>query len=156
MTRVILLALAAAGLAAPALAAPDWSKAPKKTIIVFYPGVASMEWALVNSEHSGARGMRKGETCASCHDEETAVMGKKIVSGQKLEPDTATVKGKAAAIPVTVQAAYDASNVYLRFEWKQPPAGEGKKMDQKNDVKVAVMFDDGKVEYGAIGGCWAS
>ncbi|MBK9595131.1 MAG: hypothetical protein IPO57_07135 [Rhodocyclales bacterium] len=48
MTRVILLALAAAGLAAPALAAPDWSKAPKKTIIVFYPGVASMEWALVN------------------------------------------------------------------------------------------------------------
>lgn len=156
MTRVVLLALAAAGLAAPALAAPDWSKAPKKTITVFYPGVASMEWTLVGTEHGGAHGMRRGETCASCHDEETADMGRKIVSGQKLEPDTAAVKGKAAAIPVTVQAAYDASNVYLRFEWKQPPAGEGKKMDQKNAVKVAVLFDDGKVEYGAIGGCWAS
>lgn len=70
MTRVVLLALAAAGLAAPALAAPDWSKAPKKTITVFYPGVASMEWTLVGTEHGGARGMRRGETCASCHDEE--------------------------------------------------------------------------------------
>ena len=50
MTRVVLLALAAAGLAAPALAAPDWSKAPKKTITVFYPGVASMEWTLVGTE----------------------------------------------------------------------------------------------------------
>lgn len=84
MTRVVLLALAAAGLAAPALAAPDWSKAPKKTITVFYPGVASMEWTLVGTEHGGARGMRRGETCASCHDEETADMGRKIVSGQKL------------------------------------------------------------------------
>jgi len=156
MTPRILLALAAIGAAFPAIAAPDWSKAPKKTITVFYPGVASMEWTLVGTEHGGARGMRKGETCASCHDEETAEMGKKIVSGQKLEPDAASVKGKAAAIPVTVQAAYDASNIYLRFEWKQPPAGEGKKMDPKSAVKVAVMFDDNKIEYGAIGGCWAS
>lgn len=156
MTPRILLALAAVGVAIPAIAAPDWSKAPKKTITAFYPGVASMEWTLVGTEHGGARGMRKGETCASCHDEETAEMGKKIVSGQKLEPDVASVKGKAAAIPVTVQAAYDASNLYLRFEWKQPPAGEGKKMDPKSAVKVAVMLDDGKVEYGAIGGCWAS
>ena len=155
MKRHALLA-AAATLASTAFAAPDWSKAPKKTITVFYPGVASLEWALIGTEHGGARGMRKGETCASCHDEEAAEMGKKMVGGQKLEPDAAAVKGKAAAIPVTVQAAYDAGNIFLRFEWKQPPAGEGKKMDQKSAVKVAVMFDDGKVEYGAIGGCWAS
>lgn len=153
MKRQAMLAFATAALASTALAAPDWSKAPKKTITVFYPGVASMEWTLVGTEHGGARGMRKGENCASCHDEEAAEMGKKIVSGQKLEPDLATVKGKAAAIPVTVQAAYDASNVYLRFEWKRPPAGDGKIMDKKNAVKVAVMFDEGKVEYGAIDGC---
>jgi len=123
---------------------------------VFYPGVASMEWTQVGTEHGGARAMRNGENCASCHDEETADMGKKIVSGQKLEPDAASVKGKAASIAVAVQAAYDATNFYLRFAWKQPPSAGGKKMDEKNAVKVAVMLDDGKVEYGAMGGCWAS
>jgi cytochrome c-type protein NapC len=161
MTRKPMIAATAAALAAAltagaAWAAPDWSKAPKKTIGVCFPGVGSMEWTLTGTEHGGARGMRKGETCASCHDQETADMGKKIVSGQKLEPDAASVKGKAPQIPVTVQAAYDASNLYLRFEWKQPPAG-GKKIDQKNAVKLAVMFEEGgKVEWAAMGGCWAT
>jgi len=100
--------------------------------------------------------MRKGETCANCHHEEASDMGKKIVTGQKLEPDAAAVKGKAPAIPVTVQAAYDATNLYLRFQWKQPPGGEGKKMDQKSAMKLAVMLDDNKVEHGALGGCWAA
>jgi cytochrome c-type protein NapC len=44
----------------------------------------------------------------------------------------------------------------LRFQWKQPPGGAGKKMDQKSAVKLAVMLDDNKVEYGALGGCWAA
>jgi hypothetical protein len=115
-----------------------------------------MEWTLIGTEHGGARGMRKNETCASCHDGETADMGKKTVSGQKLEPDAASLKGKPGSIPVQVQAAHDGANVYLRFSWKQPPSAGGKKMDEKSAVKVAVMFDEGKVEYGAIGGCWAS
>ena len=100
--------------------------------------------------------MRKGETCASCHDAEAADMGKKMVTGQKLEPNAAAVKGKAGSIPVTVQAAYDASNLYVRFQWKQPAASGNKKMDEKNAVKLAVMLDDNKVENGALGGCWAS
>lgn len=148
-------ALAAGGpgaLAAP----PDWSKVPPKTITVFYPGVASLEWTLVGTEHGGARGIRKNETCASCHDGETADMGKKIVSGQKLEPDAASVKGKAGSIPVQVQAAHDGTNLYMRFSWKQPPSAGGKKMDEKNVTKLGVMLDNGNVEYGAIGGCWAS
>jgi cytochrome c-type protein NapC len=151
-------ALATALAAGAAWAAPDWSKVPKKTIGVFYPGVGSMEWTLTGTEHGGARGMRKGETCASCHDQETADMGKKIVSGQKLEPDAASVKGKAPQIPVTVQAAYDANNLYMRFEWKQPaPTPGGKKMDQKNATKLAVMLEEsGKVEWAATGGCWAT
>lgn len=158
--RLVIPAAVAAALAAGATGAfaapPDWSKVPAKTITVFYPGVASMEWTLIGTEHGGARGMRKNETCASCHDTETADMGKKIVSGQKLEPDAASVKGKPGSIPVQVQAAHDGANLYVRFSWKQPPSAGGKKMDEKNPVKVAVMFDEGKVEYGAIGGCWAS
>ncbi len=134
-------------------AAPDWSKAPAKKITVFYPGVASLQWTFTGIEHGGARAQRKGETCASCHSEETADMGRKIVSGEKLEPKP--VKGTAGSIPVTVQAAHDGTNLYLRFQWKGL-SGAAKRMDDKNQVKVAVMFDDNKVEYAAIGGCWAS
>ena len=151
------LAILPAIFASSALAAPDWSKAPKKNITLFFPGVSSIEWTFTGTEHGGARAMQKGETCVSCHSEETADMGKKIVSGEKLEPDAASVKGKAPAIPVTVQAAYDASNFYLRFSWKQPTLSGGKKLDPKSAVKLAVMLEDGgKVEYGNLGGCWAT
>ena len=77
---VLSLALAAAGVSA---AAPDWSKTPSKKITVFYPGVSPIEWIVIGSEHGGARAMKKGETCASCHDAEAADMGKKMVTGQK-------------------------------------------------------------------------
>lgn len=155
--KIKLAAFAASvALAAGAHAAPDWAKAQKKQITVFYPGVSSIEWTLIGTEHGGARALRKNESCAGCHNDEAADMGKKIVSGQKIEPDAASVKGKAGSIPVTVQAAYDATNLYLRFQWKQPPSGGNKKMDAKNPVKVAVMFDDNKVEYAGVGGCWAS
>jgi hypothetical protein len=157
LTKTAIATAVACAFAGAAFAAPDWAKAPKKTITVFYPGVSSIEWTFTGTEHGGARAMRKGETCASCHSDEAMDMGKKIVSGQKLEPDAASVKGKAPGIPVTVQAAYDASNFYMRYTWKQPPSAGGKKMDAKNVTKLAVMLEeDGKVEYGAMGGCWAS
>jgi hypothetical protein len=139
-----------------ALAAPDWDKVPKKTIPVVYVGVASMEWVSTRGDHGGSRGLRRGETCASCHHDEGDEVGKKIVSGQKLEPDAATVKGKSPGFPVTVQAAYDAENLYMRFQWKTPPGGMSKKMDEKNAVKLAVMLDDSKVELANLAGCWAS
>jgi hypothetical protein len=156
--RLVIAAAVGLGLGAGGALAgpPDWAKVPAKTITVFYPGVASLEWTFTGTEHGGARAIRKGETCAGCHHDEASDMGKKIVTGQKLEPDAASVKGKAPAIPVRVQAAYDAANFYLRFQWQPPPGGEAKKMDQKSAVKLAVMLDDNKVEYGALGGCWAA
>jgi hypothetical protein len=154
-TRTVIAAAAAAAFAAGgALAAPpDWSKVPAKTITVFYPGVSPIEWIMKGTEHGGARAIRKGETCASCHHDEAADMGKKIVTGQKIEPNPP--KGKAAAIPVSVQAAHDGANLYLRFSWKQPPGG-GARMDAENQVKLAFMLDDNKVELANIGGCWSS
>ena len=134
-----------------AMAAPDWAKAPAKTITVFYPGVSPIEWITKGTEHGGARGLKKGETCASCHDEEAADMGKKMVTGQKIEPKP--IKGKAAAIPVKVQAAHDGSNLYLRFTWKQP-AGGAEKMDKDNAVKLAFMLEDNKVDRANLSGCW--
>ena len=132
-------------------AAPDWGKVPGKTITVLYPGVSPLEWVTKGTEHGGARAMRKGETCASCHDAEAADMGKKMASGQKIEPKP--IKGKAGSIPVNVQAAHDGANLYLRFSWKQPVGG-AEKMDKDNAVKLALMLDDNKVPGANLSGCW--
>lgn len=145
--------LALAALSGAALAAPDWGKVPGKKLNLFYPGVSPMEWIMKGGEHSGARGIKQGETCASCHEEESAEIGKKMVSGEKIEPQP--IKGKAATVPVTVQAAHDGTNLYMRFTWKQP-AGGAAKMDNENQVKLAFMLEDNKVERANIGGCWST
>jgi hypothetical protein len=98
-----------AALAAP----PDWSKVPAAKFTVFYPGASPTEWITKAGDHSGARGLKKGETCAGCHSEDVADVGKKVASGQKIEP--APIKGKAGSIPVSVQAANDGQQLYLRF-----------------------------------------
>ena len=146
------LALAAGG--AAHAAPPDWSKVPARQITVFYPGASPMEWITKGSEHGGARALRKGETCAGCHEEEVADMGAKMASGQKLEP--APIAGKAAAIPVSVQAANDGENLYLRFQWRQPGPAGGAKGDPENQVKLAMMLEDNKIEFASLGGCWAT
>jgi cytochrome c-type protein NapC len=141
--------------ATPAVAGvPDWGKVPARKIIVFYPGVASLEWVLNTADHSGATGIRKGESCVSCHEGEGNEMGRKIVSGEKAEPNPP--KGKAPGIPVMVQAAHDGANLYLRFQWQPAAADSAAKPDPRNRAKVAVMIDDGKVEYAGLGGCWSS
>lgn len=138
-------------LASAHAAAPDWGKVTGRTVTVFYPGVSPLEWVSKGTEHGGARAMRKGETCASCHDAEAADMGKKMASGQKLEPKP--IKGKAGSIPVNVQAAHDGANLYLRFSWKQPVGG-AEKMDKDNAVKLAFMLEDNKVPGANLSGCW--
>lgn len=137
-----------------AMAAPpaDWNKVPGKDITLFYPGATPMEWINKGSDHGGARAFRAGDLCADCHSDETADMGAKLVSGEKAEPTP--IPGKSAAIPVQVQAAHDGENLYLRFSWKQPSASSGAKMDEQNPVKVAAMFEEGKVEGADQAGCW--
>jgi hypothetical protein len=152
---ILTAAAAAAVLAltagAATAAAPDWGKVPAKTITVFYPGASPIEWITKGTEHGGARALKKGESCASCHHDEAADMGKKMASGQKIEPKP--IAGKAGSIPVAVQAAHDGSNLYLRFAWKQP-AGGAEKMDKDNPVKLAFMLEDNKVERANLSGCW--
>jgi hypothetical protein len=144
-------AMLACGAGTALAAAPDWGKVPSKKITVFYPGVSPIEWITKGTEHGGAKGLKKGESCASCHDEEAADMGKKMATGQKLEPNV--IKGKAGSIPVTVQAANDGTNLYMRFTWKQPAASGGG-ADKENPVKLAFMLEDNKVERANLSGCW--
>ncbi|MCC6202748.1 MAG: hypothetical protein IT494_07045 [Gammaproteobacteria bacterium] len=142
---------------ATAAAAPDWSKVPAKEIGLFFPGTASLEWVLNGPDHSGSRALRNGESCASCHDKETADIGDKIVSGKRDGIASGAADGKPGQVPVTVQAAHDGTNLYVRLQWADTKFVSGTKMDAKNQVKAALMLSVGKdVLFGAEGGCWAS
>lgn len=165
LIAVSALGLVMAGVAGSVFAA-DVSQAPAKKIMVFYPGSSGMEWILTGTEHGGAKGVKKGEPCIGCHVDqkagmdESAEIGAKILSGAKskntaLEP--APIKGKPGSIPVTVQAAHDGANLYLRFTWKNTGFQSGEKMDADNPVKLAFMLEEpGKVEHDTTGGCWAT
>jgi len=162
------LGLVLAGMAGTALAAaPDWSKVPSRSVTVFHPGTSGLEWIMKGTEHGGAKGLSKGETCIGCHEDgkthKIDIATDKILKGEKLEPKP--ISGRVGTIPVTVQAANDGANLYLRFSWKEPKGGADK-MDKDNPVKLAVMLEDNKVvakdskgkdvQIGAAGGCWGT
>lgn len=150
--QVLLGALVALS-AQAALAAPDWSKVPKRDINVFHPAVTPAEWVGKKSDHSGTAGLKKGESCVGCHEEKgTLNFNFKRLADKELEPKGSP---KTMIYPVAVQAAYDASSVYIRLTFKAPVGGvDG--ADKDNEVKVAVMFPDSKVPQAAQVGCWAA
>jgi hypothetical protein len=159
----------------------DWSKVPTNAIKLFYPGQSSYEW-LRGDGHKGASGsVQRGRACSACHDETDAEedMGAKIVAGGPLEPSP--VAGKPGYLALKVQAAYDARNAYLRFQWKtaNPYPGtehqylrfDGKewkvwgfpKLDKVvqerkqlaiYEDRMSIIIDDGKVPGFAEQGCW--
>ena len=174
--------VAAAG---PAIAADpakiDWSKIPASTVPLFYPGQSSYEWLRTNhmGEAKAVKAIEAGSACFKCHDGDEKAMGERIVKGGPLEPTP--VKGKAGSVNLAVQAAYDAKNAYLRFQWKtQNPYGgtehqylrydgkawkvhgypkldkvvqEGKETGIYED-RMTIMIDDGKVPGFRTQGCW--
>jgi cytochrome c-type protein NapC len=138
----------------------DWTDVPAREITLFYPGQTSMEWVMTGKDHGGARPfMKGGDRCTTCHDKEAADMGQKMVTGEKAEPTP--IPGKRGSIPVSVQAAHDDDNLYLRFEWEGTdhvpvPFVDGGKMDPENPVKLAVMLATDEVEYADRAGCWGT
>jgi cytochrome c-type protein NapC len=136
----------------------DWSDVPARVITLFYPGETSMEWVMTGKDHGGARPFLKGgDRCTTCHDKETADMGRKMVSGDKAE--STPIPGKRGSIPVNVQAAHDGANLFLRFEWEDAghtpvPFIDGGKMDPENPMKLAIMLGTDEVEFADRAGCW--
>lgn len=134
-----------------AMASPDWSKVPKRDINVFHPGVTPVEWVTKKSDHSGSAGLRKGETCAGCHEEKNALnFNFKRLADKELEPKGAP---KTMTYPVAFQAAYDKDHLYIRLSFKAPTGGADKG-DKDNEVKATVMFADAKVPQASQFGCW--
>ncbi len=148
--------LAAALWCAPAHAV-DWNSVSGKDVTLFYPGQASWEWVLTQTDHSGAPVFKDGKNCHECHDmegkSEAAMMGDKIASGKKLEP--MPIPGKAGHIVVNVKMTHDADKFYVRFEFPDTPLA-GQKMDPDNETKVTMMINDGKVAEANRAGCWVA
>ena len=137
----------------------DWSNAPAREVTIFYPGQSSMEWVLNGRDHSGVRPFKAGDRCMDCHDKEAAAIGKKIVTGEILEPEV--IPNKRGSIPVNVQAVHDDEFLYMRFQWPEgghapAPFVEGGKMDPDNPMKFAVMLATDDVEYADRAGCWGT
>ena len=135
-----------------ALAAPDWSKVPTKSIPVLHAGVAPIEW-VQSRDHSGASGLKKGESCAGCHNDGGKLdIDLKRLASKDMEPKGAP---KTMTFPVGVQSAYDANNLYVRLTFKAPVGGVDHS-DKDNEVKATVMFPNDKVPMGDQVGCWAA
>jgi hypothetical protein len=160
----------------------NWSKVPVVKVPLFYPGQSSYEWLLSDAHKGAVKEVKRGDACTSCHDEDDGGekgLGEKLVTANRLEP--APVEGKNGYLDLKVQAAYDAKNAYLRFQWKtkNPFPGtehqylrfdgkewkvygypkldkvvqEGKQPGIYED-RMSIMIDDGKVPNFAKQGCW--
>ena len=152
LSMMLLGSLLAVGTQA-AFAAPDWGKVPKRDVNVFHPAVSPMEWVGKKSDHSGTAGLKKGETCVGCHEEKgTLNFDMKRLAGKDMEPKGAP---KTMMYPVAVQAAYDASNLYIRLTFKAPGGGADQS-DKDNEVKATMMFPDAQVQLANHAGCWAA
>jgi cytochrome c-type protein NapC len=140
----------------------DWTKVPTKVIPMFYPGQAALEWVWNKADHSSANQLlEKGRACFYCHEEDAKDIGEKIAGGKpagnaRVVLDASVPPNKRGSIPVTVYAAHDDAKLYLRFEWAANTKPSGEKMDPKNEIKLAVMFDDNKVEGAKSNGCWST
>jgi len=180
----VAVAFAAVGSGAAWAADPakmDWSAIPKSEVVLFYPGQASLQW-LLSREHrkGGDKAVRQGEACLECHKGEEADIGNKIVAGKRLEPTP--IPGKLGSVKVTMQAAYDNENLYLKSSWPAKEAGvfhmyavykDGKweeyashrgneavaagKVKASYEERFAIMLGDGKsVPAFNTQGCWAT
>jgi len=139
----------------------NWGAASETEITIFYPGQSSMEWVLNGRDHGGARPVKAGDRCFDCHAEETAEMGEKIVTGEKKGLEPHLIPNKRGSIPVTVNATYDTSKLYLRFSWADTahapaPFVEGGKMDADNAMKFALMLANDTPQYADQAGCWGT
>jgi len=109
-------------------AAVDWDRVDSETIKVFYAGVASWEFLKGEDHGTGADVVNKmKKTCQECHvssdgtydiRSDQIIAGKlnKLKSGDSLEPQP--LPGMPGFKDVSIQAAYDEENIYLRFQWK--------------------------------------
>ena len=176
-----LAALAAQPVLAADPATIDWSKIPVKSVKLFYPGQSSYEWLLTAEHKKGNKAVPSGRACVTCHEDDEANMGNKLVKAGPLE--AMPVAGKNGTLDLAVQAAHDAKYLYLRFQWATQASGPGDaypqlrfdgkewkrygehrldkavregKMQAVYEDRLSLMIDDGKVPNFEKQGCWVT
>ena len=149
--------------AAPA-GAVDWGAVKGKDVTMFYPGQASFEWALTTdpaAQHDGAVKLKKdGKNCMGCHTNEEKKKGDAIVVGKSLQTgplmlEPHPIPGKAPLVTANIKFAHDATNLYVRIEFTDPPAA-GPKQDADNAAKFTMILGDKTVPEFTRFGCFAT
>ena len=143
----------------------DWANIQGKTIKVFYPGVASWEFVRSDDHGTGAIPVRTfKKACADCHvgqSGEYDINADKIITGslkkssskEPFEPEPLT--GMPGFKDVQVKAAYDAQNIYLRFQWQGSGASVADPSLAQSDEtdKIAVQLNN-TIKSFALFGCF--
>jgi hypothetical protein len=134
--------------------AVDWDEVDGRSIPMFQPGQGSWEWLLIPANHgAGARRMREGRTCLSCHEGEERTIGQRIGSGQVLEPEP--MEGMPGTIDVDLKVTRDDDDLHLRLSWAAltaaPRAG-----DAEVPARVTLMLGSEALSVASIAACWAS
>ncbi len=157
----------------------DWSKVPVNKPRLYYPGQSSYQW-LRTAEHKKATEETKaGEACLRCHKGEQKSLGGILVVENRLEPDP--IEDKSGYKRLSVQAAHDDQNLYMRFSWKTDGEGPGNignlmrfdgsewawwgnhrqheaVIDEGQPAiypdRLGIMIGDAKVEFYPEQGCW--
>ena len=105
----------------------DWGSVATKKVKVFYPGQASWDFLREQDHGTGAAPVKThSKACADCHVGENGeydVNADKIITGdlqrskskEPLEPQG--MPGAKGFKDLSLQAAYDAQNLYLRVSW---------------------------------------
>ena len=132
----------ALGIAMPATAADvesvDWSKVKARKVRMFYPGQSSYEW-LRDPEHKKAdQQIKDGEACLECHKGEQKSLGEILVEENRLEDNP--IADKVSYLRMGVQAAFDSTYLYMRFQWKTAA-------DKPGDMGNFLRFDGSEWQW---------
>jgi len=138
---------------------PDWGQVPATTVKAFYPGVSSWDFLTGKDHGTGGNVVKKLEkACADCHvakDGSYDIKSDKIVSGElkKVASGAPFEQEPLAGMPgfkdVSVQAAYDAENIYLRIQWP----GSGASASKEEADRVSIQIAD-KIKSFSLYGCF--
>ena len=155
IATVLFTSLGAAALVAAsgAVAAPNWAAAPAQSVMLFYPGQSSWEWALTTADHPGAEKFKGGKNCFACHNGDEKTMGDLMVAGKKNEGSP--IAGKAGSIAARVQISHDADTLYVKLTFAEG-AQPNSHMDPAYATKVSMMLNGGGVPEANRAGCWGS
>jgi len=126
----------------------DWPRIKSVETALFYPGVSSWDFLTSDDHRLGAREIKKGKKdCRHCHLDKSGSLDLKaddIASGsmkmkrshKPFEPEP--LAGRKGVMLAGVQAAYDAENLYLRFNWLSKGSGWNNKGRTPDRISIQV------------------